>query len=327
MAVSKVAIGPQGLNVSALGLGAMVLSGTYGSPDLAQSETAFKRAVELGVTLIDTADLYGDGANESFLAPLVAPVRDDIVLATKCGLTRSPTGSPVPNGRPEHVAKAIDGSLGRLGVDHVDLYYLHRVDPAVPIEDTIGAMSQLVAAGKVGSLGVCAVTAEQLERANSVFPITAVQSEWSLAERTFETEVLSTARALGVGIVAFFPLGRGFLAGAFDADVAFSNDDRSGDSRFAPQNLPHNLVVLEGLRAMATGLGLTIAQLSLAWLKAQGSDVIPIPGLERIEYIEESVAALAVDLGAAELAELDALFHQGAIRGGRQDPGRPPADK
>lgn len=323
MTVPQVAIGSQGLRVSALGLGAMVLSGTYGSPDLKRSESTFRRAVELGVTLIDTADLYGDGANESFLAPLLSPVRSDITLATKCGLTRSDEGKLTPNGRPEHVARAIDASLTRLNVDHVDLYYLHRADPAVPIEDTIGAMSQLVSAGKVGHLGVCEVTADQLERAHGVFPITAVQSEWSLCHRSFEIDVLDRARAIGVGIVPFFPLGRGFLAGAFSRGVSFANDARSDDTRFWPENLAHNLELLDGLRAMAEANGLTTAQLSLAWLKAQGSDVIPIPGLERIEYLEEAVAALAVELEPNEMDELDRLFHPGAVRGGRQDPGKP----
>jgi aryl-alcohol dehydrogenase-like predicted oxidoreductase len=321
MAVSKVELGTQGLWVSALGLGAMVLSGTYGTPDLAHSETTFRRAVELGVTLVDTADLYGDGANETFLAPLLRTVRDDIVLATKCGLTRSAAGVISSDGRPEHVARAIDASLARLSVDHIDLYYLHRVDPDVPIEDTIGAMAQLVASGKVRHLGVCEVTADQLEQANSVFPITAVQSEWSLCHRDLETDVLGTARRFGIGIVPFFPLGRGFLAGAFRPDISFT-DDRAGDTRFAPQNLAHNLTLVDSLRSLADARGVTTAQMSIAWLKAQGSDVVPIPGLERVEYLESSVAALEIDLTASELDVLDLLFHPGAVRGGRPDPGR-----
>lgn len=322
MTIATVAIGTAGLKVSALGLGAMVLSGTYGSPDLQRSRDTFRRAVELGVTLIDTANLYGDGVNETFLAPLLAPVRNDITLATKWGFTRTADGRSIPDGRPDQVAAAIDGSLARLGVDHVDLYYLHRADPTVPIEDSVGAMAQLVTAGKVRHLGVCEVSADQLRRANATFPITAVQSEWSLCQRSFETEVLATARALDIGIVPFFPLGRGFLAGAFSADVTFANDDRSGDTRFWPENLGHNLELLSRLRALAGARGVTTAQLSLAWLKAQGPDVVPIPGLERVEYLEEAVAALSIEFELSERDELDRLFHPGAVWGGRVDPGK-----
>jgi len=318
--VGTTSLGKDGLTVGRVGLGAMVLSGTYGVPDLKASGRAFDRALELGITLVDTADLYGDGVNESFIGRLLAGRRNRVVLASKFGLERSADGLRI-NGRPDRAAASLDRSLERLGVDHVDLYYLHRVDPEVPVSETVGAMAELVRAGKATHLGLCEVTAEQLEQADAVHPITAVQSEWSLCERRIEEAVLGVARRLGAGIVPHSPLGRGFLAGAFGRDVQFAaGDDRRSDTRLSAENLEHNLALLDRMSQLAARLGVRVGQLALAWLMAQGDDVVPIPGMERIEFVDSAVAATELVLAAEDLTALDEIFPPNAVHGARARP-------
>jgi aryl-alcohol dehydrogenase-like predicted oxidoreductase len=310
-----VPLGARGPEVSRFGLGCMVLTGTYAPPDPDEAVATFERALELGITLLDTADSYSDGANERFLAPLVAARRDDVVLATKFGLEVRGDDVRV-NGRPEYARACCDGSLARLGVRHLDVYYLHRIDPDVPVEETVGAMSELVEAGKVRHLGLSEASADQLRRAHGVHPITALQSEWSLFERRIERQVVPVARELGIGIVPYSPLGRGFLTGAITSSGAFAAEDfRSVDPRFSGDNLAHNLRLVEPLHRIARTKGATPGQVALAWLHAQGSDVVPIPGAERREYLDENVASLDVTLSDDELRLLDETFREGAVAG------------
>ncbi len=274
-------LGPGGLEVSALGLGCMGMSQGYGATDDAESMATLHAALDAGITLLDTAQSYGSGANERLLAPVLSARRDEIVLATKFGIVRDADGVHV-DARPDRVRDYLESSLQRLGVDHVDLYYLHRVDPDVPIEESIGAMAQLVAAGKVGHLGVSEVTAEQLERAVAVHPIAAVQTEWSLTWRDVEDEVRPAARRLGVAIVPYSPLGRGLLTGALPAAETFGDGDmRRSDPRFAGAAYERNLALVDAVAEIAAQHAATPAQLALAWLLHQGDDVVPIPGTKR----------------------------------------------
>jgi aryl-alcohol dehydrogenase-like predicted oxidoreductase len=309
-----------GLAVSRLGLGCMVLSRSYAPVDEAESIATLNEALDRGILLLDTADAYAGGDNEQLVGRVLrsrfgARRPDELVLATKFGLVDA-GGRPAVNGRPDHVKAACDRSLRRLQVDHVDLYYQHRVDPAVPIEDTVGAMAELVHAGKVRHLGLCEASAAELAAACAVHPVTALQSEWSLWARQIEADVLPAARRLGVGIVPYSPLGRGFLAGAIRSPGSFSPDDlRAPDPRLQGPNLRHNLDLVDALGRLAAAKAATPAQVALAWLMAQGPDVVPIPGIERRDLLAENLGALAVELNGDDLSALDATFTPGVAWG------------
>jgi aryl-alcohol dehydrogenase-like predicted oxidoreductase len=309
-------LGSEGLTVSALGLGCWGMSQVYGPADDSESLATLERALDLGVTLLDTAMSYGRGQNERLLARVLASRRDEVVLATKFGIVRNARG-PGVDGRPEHVRGYCEASLARLGVDHIDLYYLHRVDPAVPIEDTIGAMAELVAEGKVRHLGISEPSAEELERAAATHPITALQSEWSVWWRDIEDDIVPTARRLGIGLVPYSPLGRGFLTGAVTTDTLTPGDLRHSDPRFHGDDAQRNRALVDELKRMADERGLTPAQLALAWLLAQGDDVVPIPGTKRIDRLEENVAAADVTLSTSDLERLEAAAPRSAWAGDR----------
>ena len=314
-------LGP--LRVSAIGLGCMGMTPIYGQPDEGECIATLHRAIELGVNMIDTADMYGGGKNEELVGRALAGRRDRVVLATKFGNVRRPDGTPDVNGRPEYVPQACDASLQRLGVEVIDLYYLHRVDPGVPIEDTVGAMARLVEQGKVRHLGLSEAAAATLRRAHAVHPIAALQTEYSLWTRDVEPEILPACRELGVGFVAYSPLGRGFLSGTITSTAVLAQDDRRRDHpRFAQENIERNLVLLETLRAFATAKDCTPAQVALAWLLHQGGDVVPIPGTKRRKYLEENVRALDVRLDEADLAKLDEAFAPGITAGDRYPAGQ-----
>ncbi len=310
----------QGLEVSAQGLGCMSMSGVYGAADDDEGVATIHRALELGVNFLDTADVYGLGHNEQLVGRAIAGRRDDVVLATKFGIARRADDRSFRaiNGQPEYVRSACDASLERLGVDHIDLYYQHRADPNVPIEDTVGAMAELVAAGKVRHLGLSEAAADTIRRAHAVHPISALQSEWSLWSRDLEDDAIPTARELGIGIVPYSPLGRGFLTGTVNsADDLARGDFRRGTPRFEGENFARNLEVVERVRTIASEKGITPGQLALAWVQAQGDDVVPIPGTKRRAYVEENVAALDVQLTDDDIAELEAVASTGAVSGAR----------
>jgi aryl-alcohol dehydrogenase-like predicted oxidoreductase len=297
-------LGRDGLVTSALGMGCMGLSQGYGPADDDESVRAVRRAAELGVTMFDTAMSYGQGHNERLIGRALAGLPWQVQVATKFGIVRGGDGVHL-DGRPEHVRGYCEASLARLGVEVIDLYYLHRVDPQVPIADTIGAMSQLVAEGKVRHLGVSEVTPAQLEQAAAVHPVSAVQFEWSLLWREPEDDIIPAARRVGAGIVPYSPLGRGMLTAALTRDDIDHSDFRRGDPRFQGGDLDKNLARAAALRRVAGGLGITPAQLALAWLLAQGPDVVPIPGTRRPDRIEQNAAAAAVGLSEADLRALD----------------------
>ncbi|GMA14660.1 aldo/keto reductase [Deinococcus metallilatus] len=307
------------LDVSALGLGCMGMSEFYGEADENESIRVIHRALDLGVTFLDTADMYGVGRNEELVGRAIRGRRDEVVLATKFGNVRGPGGERLGiNGRPEYVRQACDASLKRLGVDHIDLYYQHRVDPQTPIEETVGAMAELVQAGKVRFLGLSEASAGTIRRANAVHPITALQSEYSLWTRDLEEEILPTCRELGIGFVAYSPLGRGFLSGQFRSPEDLPPDDfRRYNPRFQGKNFQKNLHLVEAVQDMARQKGCTPSQLALAWLLAQGDDIVPIPGTKRVRYLEDNLGALDVHLSADDLAQLEAVFPMGAAAGER----------
>ena len=308
------------LTVSTLGLGCMGMSEFYGTTDEATATSTIHRALDLGVTFLDTADMYGPFTNERLVGSAVAGRRDEVQLATKFGNERLPDGTRVGiNGRPEYVRAACDASLQRLGVDHVDLYYQHRVDPDVPIEETVGAMAELVAAGKVRHLGLSEASAETIRRAHAVHPITALQTEYSLFTRDLEDTILPTIRELGIGLVPYSPLGRGILTGTVtDATLEAGDSRRTGYfPRFQGEALERNLALVDAVRRLAEAKGITSGQLALAWVLAQGEDVVPIPGTRRIPYLEENVGAAAVRLDADDLAALDRAVPRDAVAGAR----------
>jgi aryl-alcohol dehydrogenase-like predicted oxidoreductase len=312
-------LGRQGLTVSSMGLGCMGMSEFYGPADDAESIATIHRALELGVTFLDTADIYGPFKNEELVGRAIRDRRDRVTLATKFGNERRADGSWVGvNGKPEYVRRACDASLRRLGVDHVDLYYQHRVDRTVPIEDTVGAMAELVRAGKVRFLGLSEAAPATIRRAHAVHPITALQTEYSLWSRDVEEEILPTVRELGIGFVAYSPLGRGFLSGRFRRPEDIPDGDyRRNNPRFQGENFRRNLDLVERVEEIAAEKGATPSQLALAWVLARGDDVVPIPGTKRRSYLEENAGAAEVVLAPDDLRRIDEVAPRGAAAGSR----------
>ena len=315
-------LGKNGPQVSAMGLGCMGMTDFYTTGNNADEAIAtLHRALELGVTLLDTADMYGPHTNEELLGKALAGKRDQVFIASKFGIVRTPgdAGARGVNGSPEYIRAAIDGTLQRLKIDTLDLYYQHRIDPGVAIEESVGAMAELVKAGKVRFLGLSEASASTLERAHKVHPIAALQTEYSLWSRDPEENgVLDTCRRLGIAFVAYSPLGRGFLTGALKSPDDFAADDyRRSSPRFQGENFAKNLLLVQKVEQLAAAKGITAGQLALAWVLAQGNDVIPIPGTKQRKYLEENVAALDVTLEAAELQALKDLFPVNAVAGGR----------
>ncbi len=313
-------LGTQGLVVSEQGLGCMGMSEFYGATDEAESIATLNRALELGINFFDTSDAYGPYKNEELLGKAFRTRRDQVIIATKFAIRRDPRNPTVRtiDGRPEYVREACDGSLKRLGIECIDLYYQHRVDTNVPIEDTVGAMSQLVHAGKVRYLGLSEAGPQTIRRANSVHPVSALQTEYSLWSRDPEDEILATVRELGIGFVAYSPLGRGFLTGQIRSiDDLAADDYRRYSPRFQGENFAKNLDMVTRVTEMAETRGVTPGQLALAWVLFQGEDIVPIPGTKRRSYLEENVAASEIELTAGDLALLDELAPKGAAAGMR----------
>jgi len=317
--MEKRTLGSEGLEVSAEGLGCMGMSEFYGTADETEAVATIHRALEIGVTLLDTADMYGPFTNERLVGRAIADRRDEVVLATKFGNEREPDGTMLGiNGRPEYVQRACDASLERLGVDHIDLYYQHRVDKDVPIEETVGAMAELVQAGKVRHLGLSEAAPDTVRRAHEVHPISALQTEYSLWTRDPEDEILPMVRELNIGFVAYSPLGRGFLSGAIKSvDDLEENDFRRNNPRFQGENFEQNMELVERVREIAGEKDSTPGQLALAWVLHQGRDVVPIPGTKRRAYLEENVAATEIELDEQDLRRLDEAMPSGAAAGAR----------
>lgn len=314
------ALGKSGLSVSAIGLGCMSLSGVYGAADDAESERLIRHAVDIGVDHFDSSDMYGWGHNEQVLGRALKGVRDQVVVASKFGQTNRPGQSNGVNGRPDYVKQACDESLNRLGMDVIDVYYQHRVDPAVPVEETVGAMADLVKAGKVRALGLSEAAPDRIERAHAVHPIAVVQTEYSLLYREEAEATRAVTRKLGISFVAYSPLGRGFLTGAIKtfADV---DGRRSAHPRFQEQNFDQNRSLVAKIEAIAAEKGCTPSQVTLAWLLAQGPDVVAIPGTRRAARLDENVGALSVSLTAAEVARISEAVPAGAVAGTRYPAG------
>ena len=307
-----------GLEVSAQGLGCMGMSQSYGSGDESESVATIHRALDLGVTLLDTANVYGGGANEELVGRAVADRRDRVVLATKFGIVRDAEGNQGARGDRAYVRECVEDSLRRLGVDHIDLYYQHRIDPDTPIEETVGALTGLIDEGKIRHYGLSECGADTVRRAHAVHPPAAVQSEWSLWTRGIEESVAPTCAELGVGIVPFSPLGRGFLTGAITSTSQLGeNDMRRGLPRFSDENMAANLAIVDALARIAERRGVTAGQLALAWVQSRGEHVVPIPGTKRRTYLEQNVAAAELELSTDELAEIEAAAPVSAVAGDR----------
>lgn len=317
--MEKRKLGKTGLEVSALGLGCMGMSEFYGATDDKESIRTILYALELGLDFLDTADMYGNGVNEKLIGRAIKDHRDQIILATKFGNVRDETGAFLGiNGRPEYVKKACDASLMRLGVDYIDLYYQHRVDTDTPIEETVGAMSDLVKAGKIRYIGLSEVSAETLKKANKVHPITAVQTEYSLWSRDVEDEILPACRELGIGFVCYSPLGRGFLTGQIKKFDDLAEDDfRRYSPRFQGENFQKNLQLVDRIQVIAQEKNCKASQLALAWLLAQGKDIVPIPGTKRITYLEENLGAVDIRLTEEDLKRINEVMLNGAASGER----------
>ena len=323
--MDTIRLGSQGLEVSRLGLGCMGMSEFYGATDEAENLRVFQAALDGGINFFDTADMYGPFINEELVGRALRPVRDQVVIATKFANMRGQAGEWLGiNGRPEYVHQSVDASLKRLGIDTIDLYYQHRVDPNVPIEETVGAMSELVQAGKVRYLGLSEATPQQIRRAHAVHPITALQTEYSLWSRDPEDEIIPTLRELGIGFVPYSPLGRGFLTGQFRSPDDFPEGDyRRHSPRFMGENFAKNLQVVTELEKLAAHKGVSTAQLALAWVLAQGpQDFAPIPGTKRVKYLQENLAALDVSFTPQELAQIDQVAPVGVAAGERYAPRR-----
>ena len=315
-------LGRNGPEVSAVGLGCMGMSAFYGGADEAQSIAVIHRALDLGVTLFDTAEMYGPHTNEVLLGKALKDRRDKAFIATKFGINRQADGSAITDGSPANVRRAVEGSLSRLGVDHIDLYYQHRIDPNMPIEETVGAMAELVKEGKVRFLGLSEAAPAPLRRAHAEHPITALQTEYSLWSRDPEDELLGVVRELGIGFVPYSPLGRGFLSGEIKSIDDLAPDDfRRTNPRFAGDNFQKNLDLVDAVGAIAADKGVTAAQLALAWVLAQGEDLVPIPGTRRIATLEQNAAAADIVLTPDDLARIEAVFPRGAAAGERYAPG------
>ena len=317
--MNKRRLGTQGLETSALGLGCMGMSEFYGTADEGEAIATIHRALELGVNFLDTADAYGPFKNERLVGRAIKDRRDEVVLATKFGSVRNEQGERLGiRGDREYVLAACNASLERLGTEHIDVYYQHRVDPNTPIEETVGAMAELVEQGKVRYLGLSEAAAETIRRAHAVHPISALQTEYSLWTRDVEDEILPAIRELGIGLVAYSPLGRGFLSGRIHSvDDLEASDFRRANPRFQGENFQKNLDLVERVEELAASKGCTAAQIALAWALAQGEDIVPIPGTTRVKNLEENVSALDVELSDEELRDLEAVFPKGAAAGDR----------
>lgn len=324
MRLEKRKLGQQGLAVSALGLGCMGMSQSYGTPeerDERESIATIHRAIELGCTFLDTAEVYGPYTNEELLGRALKGRRDQVVLATKFGMRIEQGQRGGLNSRPEHIRQVVDESLRRLQTDHIDLLYQHRVDPAVPIEEVAGTVGELVQAGKVRFFGLSEAGIANIRRAHAVYPVSVLQSEYSLWERNLEAEIIPALRELGIGLVPFSPLGRGFLTGAVKRAEEYPEGDfRRGDPRYQGENFDANVRAAEAVRELAQSIGATPGQVAIAWLLHKGSDIVPIPGTKRVKYLEENIAAASISLSAAQMQALDAALAPDKISGQRYNP-------